>query len=207
VAQPVSANREAYLAIEPFRETGGFVALTELSAFDYLTLRRDPVTTRLVSDGIRHFVAGDLENGGTFIDTLREYVAADMNARVAADRLFIHINTVHYRLGRIARNRLRHAPAAGSRRAADCYQACSAGSCGAFHVRARGTTRAVARAPAVGWLDAIQVAERRALGCPRNPSRTAERVSASGPGGYANRLTNSSAVSATSRQPLSITSA
>jgi sugar diacid utilization regulator len=25
-----------------------------------------------------------------------------MNARIAADRLFIHINTVHYRLGRIA---------------------------------------------------------------------------------------------------------
>jgi hypothetical protein len=96
------AYREAYLAIEPFREIGGFVALPGLSAFDYLTLRRDPTTTRLVADGIRQFVAEDLETGGTIINTLREYVAADMNARVAADRLFIHINTVHYRLGRIA---------------------------------------------------------------------------------------------------------
>ena len=36
------------------------------------------------------------------IATLREYVACDLNARRAADRLHIHVNTAHYRLGRIA---------------------------------------------------------------------------------------------------------
>ncbi len=34
--------------------------------------------------------------------TLSEYVASDLNARRAAVRLHIHVNTVHYRLGRIA---------------------------------------------------------------------------------------------------------
>jgi DNA-binding PucR family transcriptional regulator len=35
-------------------------------------------------------------------NTLREYVAADLNAKSAAQRLGIHVNTAHYRLGRIA---------------------------------------------------------------------------------------------------------
>ena len=96
------AYREAYVAIEPIRETGGVIALPKLRAFEYLTLRRDPTTTRLMPPTIRQFIAEDLERGGTLTETLREYAAADMSTRVVADRLFIHINTVHYRLGRIA---------------------------------------------------------------------------------------------------------
>ena len=36
------------------------------------------------------------------VTTLREYIACDLNARRAADSLHIHVNTAHYRLGRIA---------------------------------------------------------------------------------------------------------
>ena len=36
------------------------------------------------------------------IATLSEYVACDLNARRAAERLHIHVNTAHYRLGKIA---------------------------------------------------------------------------------------------------------
>jgi DNA-binding PucR family transcriptional regulator len=36
------------------------------------------------------------------ITTLRAYVACDLNARRAAEGLHIHVNTAHYRLGRIA---------------------------------------------------------------------------------------------------------
>ena len=36
------------------------------------------------------------------IATLREYVDADLNTRRAAERLHIHVNTAHYRLGKIA---------------------------------------------------------------------------------------------------------
>ena len=36
------------------------------------------------------------------ITPLRAYVACDLNARRAAEQLHIHVNTAHYRLGRIA---------------------------------------------------------------------------------------------------------
>ena len=80
----------------------GVVALSELSAFEYLTLRADPTTGRLIPRAVHEFVAQDLAEGGPLIATLREYVACDLNARRAADNLHIHVNTAHYRLSRIA---------------------------------------------------------------------------------------------------------
>jgi DNA-binding PucR family transcriptional regulator len=47
-------------------------------------------------------VAEDRENGGHLIDTLLAYAESDLNAKAAAERLLIHVNTAHYRLGRIA---------------------------------------------------------------------------------------------------------
>jgi DNA-binding PucR family transcriptional regulator len=35
------------------------------------------------------------------IETLHEYVAANLNATVAAERLHVHVNTARYRLGKI----------------------------------------------------------------------------------------------------------
>jgi len=80
----------------------GVVALSDLSAFEYLTLRPDPTASRLIAPAIHEFVAQDADEGGPLIATLREYVASDLNARRAADSLHIHVNTAHYRLGRIA---------------------------------------------------------------------------------------------------------
>ncbi len=80
----------------------GVVALSELSAFEYLTLRADPTTGRLIPSAVHEFVAQDMAEGGPLIATLREYVASDLNARRAADNLHIHVNTAHYRLSRIA---------------------------------------------------------------------------------------------------------
>jgi sugar diacid utilization regulator len=80
----------------------GVVALSELSAFEYLTLRADATTTRLIAPAVHGFVAEDMAEGGPLIATLREYVACDLNARRAADNLHIHVNTAHYRLSRIA---------------------------------------------------------------------------------------------------------
>jgi DNA-binding PucR family transcriptional regulator len=34
-------------------------------------------------------------------DTVLTYVACDFNAKLAAERLFVHANTFHYRLARI----------------------------------------------------------------------------------------------------------
>ena len=73
-----------------------------MTAFEYLTLRADPTASRLIAPAIHEFVAQDAEGARPLIATLREYVACDLNARRAADRLHIHVNTAHYRLGRIA---------------------------------------------------------------------------------------------------------
>jgi PucR C-terminal helix-turn-helix domain/GGDEF-like domain len=96
------AYREAELARASLDSAAGVVALSGMSAFEYLTLRRDATASRLISDPIREFVADDARHGGVLIATLREYVASDLNARRAAERLHIHVNTAHYRLGKIA---------------------------------------------------------------------------------------------------------
>jgi len=47
-------------------------------------------------------VADDAAAGGALIATLLEYAASDLNAKVAASRLHMHVNTAYYRLERIA---------------------------------------------------------------------------------------------------------
>jgi sugar diacid utilization regulator len=96
------AYREASQAAGRVAETGGVVSLPELSAFDYLTVRHEETAQRLVPARIARFVSEDRAHGGHLIETLLAYADADMNAKVAAERLLIHVNTAHYRLGRIA---------------------------------------------------------------------------------------------------------
>lgn len=42
-----------------------------------------------------------MANAGTLTSTLQAYAAANLNAKVAAQRLYIHVNTAHHRLARI----------------------------------------------------------------------------------------------------------
>jgi sugar diacid utilization regulator len=97
-----AAYREASEALTRVARTGGVLSLPDLSAFEYLTLRHDPVAQRLVDPRIERFVAEDRAGGGQLIETLEAYADADLNAKAAAERLLIHVNTAHYRLGRIA---------------------------------------------------------------------------------------------------------
>jgi sugar diacid utilization regulator len=97
-----AAYREASQALRRVAATGGVLSLPDLSAFEYLTLRGDDVARRLIAPEIERFVAEDREHGGQLIDTLLAYAEADLNAKAAAERLLIHVNTAHYRLGRIA---------------------------------------------------------------------------------------------------------
>jgi sugar diacid utilization regulator len=80
----------------------GVVMLSTLTAFDYLTLSPDPTAQRLIAPAVHEFVVEDAREGGTLVATLREYAACDLNAKRAAAALHIHVNTAHYRLGRIA---------------------------------------------------------------------------------------------------------
>jgi DNA-binding PucR family transcriptional regulator len=59
------------------------------------------VPERLIADRVRVFIKDDLRKGGQLISTLREYAACDLNARRAAEALFVHRNTVLYRLQRV----------------------------------------------------------------------------------------------------------
>jgi sugar diacid utilization regulator len=95
------AYREACSARERAEPGGGVVALPGMSAFEYLTAAGSPTARRLVSAAIRDFVARDVENGGALIETLGAYVAADLNATLAAERLHVHVNTARYRLAKI----------------------------------------------------------------------------------------------------------
>ena len=95
------AYRDACIAIESLGSGGGVLALAERSAFDYLILRADATAGRLLSPAVRRFVEEDLAAGGALTATLTAYAAADLNAKVAAERLYVHVNTAHHRLARI----------------------------------------------------------------------------------------------------------
>jgi len=102
LAHVPDAYREANTVRAARGSTPGVYALSELSAFEYLTLRANPTASRLIAPAVHDFVAQDAHEGGPLIATLREYVACDLNARRAAENLHIHVNTAHYRLARIA---------------------------------------------------------------------------------------------------------
>jgi sugar diacid utilization regulator len=97
-----AAYAEACHAVERLQESGGVLALPTLRAFESLTLFGHETASRLVSPEIRGFVEEDVDGGGLLTTTLLEYVAADLNATVAAERLYVHVNTVRYRLKKIA---------------------------------------------------------------------------------------------------------
>jgi sugar diacid utilization regulator len=95
------AYGEACTAIQSLLPGGGVMALPGLTAFDYLTLRSDATAHRLVSPAVRQFVEEDLAAGGTLTTTLLAYAESNLNAKVAAQHLYIHVNTAHHRLARI----------------------------------------------------------------------------------------------------------
>jgi sugar diacid utilization regulator len=97
-----AAYREACAARDRLGPEGGVVALPTLSAFDYLTQVGGDTARRLLPAQVREFVEQDLAEGGALADTLLAYVAADLNATAASEQLHVHVNTTHYRLGKIA---------------------------------------------------------------------------------------------------------
>lgn len=96
------AYAEAHIARDGLGGAPGVLALPTLTSFDYLVLREDETARRLIRPQVRQFVADDLAAGGTLIATLTEFAACDMNAKTAAERLHLHVNTAYYRLERIA---------------------------------------------------------------------------------------------------------
>jgi len=102
LAGVASAYREARGAAECLGSEGGVLALPGLSAFDYLVSFRDPTVERLISPAVQRFVADDLEHGGVLTGTLLAYVDSNLNVKALSKKLYIHTNTAHHRLNRIA---------------------------------------------------------------------------------------------------------
>ena len=105
VAVGVEALPRAYLearaALALVGDDGGVAALPQLSPFDYLTLRADDTSRRLVDERLQTFLDEDRQHGGVLTATVRALVSADLNLRVAAERLGVHPNTAQYRLRRV----------------------------------------------------------------------------------------------------------
>ena len=96
------AYREAVIAREALAGAPGIKALSTLSVVDYMVLREDSTARRLIRPELRQFIEEDLARDGVLIQTLMEYVASDLNAKIAAAKLHVHVNTAYYRLERIA---------------------------------------------------------------------------------------------------------
>ena len=78
------------------------LAPSSLSTFNHLVLSNEGTARRPIDEKIRQFIEEDLAAGGSYIDTINAHVASDLNAKVAAELLHLHVNTAYYRLERIA---------------------------------------------------------------------------------------------------------
>jgi len=101
-AEIPAAYQEAALCRGRIQPAGGVLALCELSVADYLIIgERNGIAWRLVPTLVRQFVESDAAAEGVLCETLLGYVDCDLSVKLAAERLFVHPNTVHYRLSRI----------------------------------------------------------------------------------------------------------
>jgi sugar diacid utilization regulator len=89
---------EARAALAHATDRTRVAALADVSLFDYLTSHADRTAERVAPEACRLLLAADR---GELVGTLHAYTEADLNVARAAERLFVHPNTVHYRLRRI----------------------------------------------------------------------------------------------------------
>ncbi|MFD4401321.1 PucR family transcriptional regulator [Nocardia sp. NPDC058499] len=101
IEQLPRGRQEAHTALDLLPDSGGVLALPELTPFRYLVLSSDDTARSLVDPRIARALADDQAKGGVLAETIRAFIAADTNLREAADALRIHHNTAKYRLRRI----------------------------------------------------------------------------------------------------------
>jgi DNA-binding PucR family transcriptional regulator len=89
------------VALAGVGEGGGVAALARLTPFDYLALRADDTARRLVNPQVRAFLDEDRRRGRVLTETILAVADADLNLRLASERLQVHPNTAQYRLRRI----------------------------------------------------------------------------------------------------------
>jgi hypothetical protein len=92
------ALEQAHAALDRACLGNPVVALSEAGAYEYMLLSADPMLTRMVSRDLRAALDPSTTDGATTAETARAYLECDLSARDAAERLFVHPNTLRYRL-------------------------------------------------------------------------------------------------------------
>jgi sugar diacid utilization regulator len=93
---------EAARALRHAGDDAAVVALQDVALLDYLASDADDTARRLIPAGARQLAEADRDQSGALVRTLRAYADCDLNVARTAQRLTVHPNTVHYRLGRVA---------------------------------------------------------------------------------------------------------
>lgn len=96
------AYAESQLACDCLDGSTGVSSLSGLSTLDYLVRRPDQTARRLVRPAVVAFFTEDIATGGIYAESLRAFIEHDLNAKEAAKALHVHVNTMYYRLDRIA---------------------------------------------------------------------------------------------------------
>lgn len=105
VCQGLADLRTAYTqarAMAGLAAAGTVISLEDLTPVRYLLLTADETARALVDPRIAAMLADDAAREGALARTLLAFLEADLSATAAAAVLYVHPNTVHYRLGRVA---------------------------------------------------------------------------------------------------------
>jgi sugar diacid utilization regulator len=94
---------EARLALQRAAATGAFVALADASLFESLLALGAPAVQRRLPVWARELAQEGPPEQHDLLRTLLAYLAADLSIERTARALFVHPNTVRYRLRRLAR--------------------------------------------------------------------------------------------------------
>lgn len=96
------AVREARAALRLARSRGGLVGPEQLVNLEAL-LEQQPAErlAPFIEQLLAPIIRADEDGRGDLIETLTTFIAADRHLQATADRLFVHVNTVRHRLGRI----------------------------------------------------------------------------------------------------------
>ncbi len=102
IAEVAASRHEATVASRQ-ADDGESIAVPSLSLVERAALATSALDApeRLVPERLRAFVHSDLDGDATLITTAETYVECDLNTSDTAKLLFLHPNTVRYRLGRV----------------------------------------------------------------------------------------------------------
>jgi sugar diacid utilization regulator len=96
------AYREATLTLSYTSPTRPVVSLDELSSLECALLGADATTRALIASKSRPLLGLPDDDRAVATTTIRAFATCDMNIARAAQQLYVHPNTVRYRLARIA---------------------------------------------------------------------------------------------------------